>query len=197
MREIWRDIYYTDSITGELIDYRGLYQVSNFGRVKSLTNTKSRNQYKCEQILTIQTKERYSRIGLSKNGKLRRFRVHRLVAHMFIPNPNKYPVVNHIEEHDKHNNKVDNLEWCNHSHNVNHGTRNQRVAEKLSIPVVSVDKYGNTQTYKSMRDAENAGYNASHIGECCRGYRKTHMGYKWYFLSNFDMAIMSEADESQ
>ena len=43
MQEIWKDIYYTDSITGEIIDYRGLYQVSNYGRIKSLENNISRN----------------------------------------------------------------------------------------------------------------------------------------------------------
>ena len=58
MQEIWKDIYYTDSITGEIIDYRGLYQVSNYGRIKSLENNNSRNQDKGTRLLKIKTGER-------------------------------------------------------------------------------------------------------------------------------------------
>ena len=51
MEEIWKDIYYVDNINNEIIDYRGLYQISNLGRIKSLNNKKSKNQYKKERIL--------------------------------------------------------------------------------------------------------------------------------------------------
>lgn len=56
--------------------------------------------------------------------------VHRLVAQTFIPNPNNYTVVNHIDE-DPLNNHVDNLEWCTQKHNINHGTCQQRRSEKV------------------------------------------------------------------
>ena len=197
MQEIWKDIYYTDSITGEIIDYRGLYPVSNYGRIKSLENNNSRNQYKGTRLLKIKTGERYSRIGLSKLGKQKNFRVHRLVAHMFIPNPNNLPLVNHINEFEKHNNHVNNLEWISHSGNVNYGTRNQRSAEKHSVPVIRINKDGSMKYYKRMQDTKEDGFNPSHVGACCRGNRKTHGGCKWKYYSELNMTIMSEASESQ
>ena len=71
MEEIWKDIYYIDIRNNEIIDYRGLYQISNLGRIKSLNNKKSKNQYKKERILKpyINNNERYMTIFLCKNGK--------------------------------------------------------------------------------------------------------------------------------
>lgn len=60
------------------------------------------------------------------NGNKKEFRLHRLIAETFIPNPENLPQVNHIDE-DKTNNTVDNLEWCTSSQNSNHGTRNERI----------------------------------------------------------------------
>ena len=63
----------------------------------------------------------YCRVNLSKNGQIKTFYIHRLVAEYYIPNPNKYKEVNHIDE-NKSNNKIDNLEWVEHKTNINHGT---------------------------------------------------------------------------
>lgn len=67
-------------------------------------------------------------MSLFKNGKGKTHKVHRLVAMIFIPNPNNLPIVNHIDE-DKTNNNVNNLEWCTHKYNMNYGTRNERISE--------------------------------------------------------------------
>ena len=56
---------------------------------------------------------------LSKDNKAKNILVHRLVAESFIPNPNKYPCVNHIDG-NKQNNNINNLEWCTHSENDLH-----------------------------------------------------------------------------
>lgn len=85
------------------------YQISNFGNVKSLKNNK---------ILKFSL-EQYKRCSLYKEGKRKTFRVHRLVANAFIPNPNNYKTVNHIDG-NKYNNCVDNLEWCTLSYNIKH-----------------------------------------------------------------------------
>ena len=61
----------------------------------------------------------YKAVHLQLDGKEKRMSVHRLVASLFIPNPEDKPVVNHIDG-DKTNNHVSNLEWCTHSENLNH-----------------------------------------------------------------------------
>ena len=105
--EIWKDIP----------GYEGLYQVSNFGRVKSLRKA---------IIMSIRiNKKGYSTIGLSKNGVFNRKSIHRLVAEAFLPNPDNLPQVNHKDE-DKSNNRVDNLEWCSQLYNNIYGSRMER-----------------------------------------------------------------------
>ena len=200
MEEIWKDIYYVDFRNNETIDFRGLYQVSNLGRIKSLKNKKSKNQYKEERILKpqIDNDGRYMRIGLSINGKLRKFRVHRLVAEMFIPNPNHLLEVNHINE-NKFDNNVYNLEWCDRKYNSDYGTRKKRVSKKLSKKVIGINK-NDTKVIilKSTRQGNKFGFSNAYISSCCKGKRKSHKGYKWYYLKDYlNMATLSEADESQ
>lgn len=118
MKEIWKDI---DEIKG--IDYTGLYQVSNLGRVKGLKN---------KHILKQRLKNNgYCVLTLCKENKPKTYLVHRLVAEAFIPNPNNYPQVNHKDE-DKTNNCVDNLEWCTKEYNMNYGTLIERMRTSLT-----------------------------------------------------------------
>lgn len=70
----------------------------------------------------------YVRVNLSSGGKVKAHKIHRLVAQAYIPNPDNLSDINHLDE-DKSNNSVDNLEWCSHKDNCNHGTRNQRIKE--------------------------------------------------------------------
>lgn len=115
MIEIWKDI------TG----YEGLYQVSNLGRVKSTQYFHGTN----ERILKpISTHNGYFRVHLRKDGKLKTFKIHRLVAEAFIPNPDNLPQINHKDE-DKTNNRVDNLEWCSARYNCNYGGRNELIRQ--------------------------------------------------------------------
>lgn len=115
--EIWKDIE----------EFKGLYQVSNLGRVRSIdrlityrTGTKRLTK---GTILTIgQNKLGYQQVSLSKNDKMYSRRVHRLVANAFIKNTKNYKEVNHIDGNKK-NNKVENLEWCNRSQNMQHAVR--------------------------------------------------------------------------
>ena len=87
-------------------DYEGLYEVSDTGLVRGL---------KRSGILKLRTtKKGYLQLSLSKNGKMKFFRVHRLVAEAFIPNPENKPTIEHWDE-DKTNNHVDNLCWATKS----------------------------------------------------------------------------------
>lgn len=179
MEEVWKDIYFTEN--GIEYDYRGLYQVSNLGRVKSLNYNRTGK----ERILKAgKEKIGYLRVKLCKNGKRKQFSVNRLVAFMFITNddPINKTQVNHKDE-NKENNSVDNLEWATPKENSNHGTRNERVAKALSRKVIG---YSLTSTkviiLQSTRQAEKFGFTQSHISACCNGKRKSHKGYVWKYL---------------
>lgn len=113
------------------------------------------------------------------NGRL--YRMHRLIAETFCPNPNNFPIVNHIDE-NKLNNCASNLEWCTHQHNVLHGTARQRAIEKVSKPVVAKDSEGNVvHTFKSATEAGSKGFTYNNISSCCHGRLKTHKGLYWSF----------------
>lgn len=100
--------------------YEGLYQVSNFGEVRSLFY---RGKENVRVLKPAANKKGYLHVVLSKDGKTYTAQVHRLVAIAFIPNPNKLPVVNHIDW-NKQNNRVDNLEWCTVKYNCLHHPNN-------------------------------------------------------------------------
>ena len=89
--EEWKDIYYTDMSTGEIVDYRGLYQVSNLGRVRSFYN----NKVKIKRV-RFNKRNGYVQIDLNKNKTVKTYKVHRLVALTFLNEKNE--TVNHINE---------------------------------------------------------------------------------------------------
>lgn len=131
--EIWKDIK----------GYEGYYQVSNFGRVKSI----ERDIPHGNRIIHLHSKilkNRYDaggyiRISLCKNGVQKSFALHRLVAEHFIPNPNNLPQINHKDE-NKENNNVDNLEWCTPKYNTNYGTRTERASNTAKGKIFTIDQ---------------------------------------------------------
>ena len=114
--EEWRDIYFIEN--GKIYDYRGLYQVSNIGRVKSLGNGNNTNAK--EKILKAgKNKYGYEFVVLCKEGKVKQFYVHRLVLHMF--DQEGYfnrAEVDHINT-IKTDNRAINLRWCTKKDNCN------------------------------------------------------------------------------
>lgn len=120
--EIWKDVE----------GYEGLYQVSTFGRVRSLDRTTS-GRNGCTRnikgkILSELDNKGYKVVGLHKEGSLKKVLISRLVANCFVANEFNKPEVNHIDE-DKNNNRADNLEWVTAKENSNHGTRNDRISK--------------------------------------------------------------------
>lgn len=98
----WRDIK----------GYEGLYQVNQFGQVKSL-----KRKWASGKILTpVNSARGYNQVSLYKDKKPKAFLVHRLVAEAFIPNPDNFDTVDHID-HNKKNNNVLNLQWLSRSDN--------------------------------------------------------------------------------
>lgn len=121
MVEVWLDVR----------GYKGLYKVSNKGRIKSLERWVKTGrgglQLKRERILkpTIAGNSRYKMVILCKGGRIKHRTVHRIVAETFIPNPDNKPVVNH-KDFDTQNNWVNNLEWTTHKGNSQHSLKNGR-----------------------------------------------------------------------
>lgn len=132
--EIWKDIYFTD-IDGVVHDFRGKYQVSNFGRVRSLDIIKTyennggicTRKFKGKIISTKENHGGYLRVRLWNRPNSYDYFVHRLVAYMFLnARPKETMQINHKDENKKNNN-VGNLEWVTPKENCNHGTRIERI----------------------------------------------------------------------
>lgn len=128
----WKDI------TG----YEGLYQVSRCGKVKRLALSPQNGQHpslsKDRIIASESVTNYYIQAWLRKDGKYKQLMVHRLVAMMFIPNPENKPHVNH-KDLDKTNNCADNLEWCTPQENTQHWADSVRARQesfKPGIPVI-------------------------------------------------------------
>ena len=106
----------------EIVGYPN-YQVSNSGKIKSIC-------YNKERMLKPQNMNGYLRVGLSKNGKVNLFLIHRLVAITFLENIKNSDFINH-KNGIKSDNRVENLEWCNASENLNHAlVNNLRIMPK-------------------------------------------------------------------
>ena len=114
--EIWKDIP----------EFEGLYQISNYGNVKSI---KRKNRCYSKLLKLHQTGGRgirYLCAVLSKNNKHKTFSVHRIVAQAFIPNSENKPEINH-KDANKLNNFYKNLEWVTRQENVNHSVKNNLI----------------------------------------------------------------------
>ena len=89
--------------------YEGYYSASTLGRIRSIDRTivgKTKTYIIKGKLLKPKlSKKGYLEVSLTKDKKLKSFRVHRIIAETFIPNPNNYPIINHINE-NKTDNKV-------------------------------------------------------------------------------------------
>ena len=200
--EIWRTVP----------DYEN-YQISNFGRVKSLWKSKAK-------ILKPAFCNGYLRVDLCKDGKQKLFRVHRLIAQAFIPNPEGKPQVNHKDGHPM-NNYVENLEWATSSENQRHAfdtglqialkgeehgeakltneqalyVRNnpdnltgKQLAEKYGVTQITISEIQRGKTYKnaggSIRKAQKKVRLPEDIKQQIRSeYQKGVVGYSSYALA--------------
>lgn len=181
-QKIWRDVP----------GYSGKYQVSNTGEIRNNNTGKERKQYL--------NGNGYCIVGFynKEKGYTVHFRVHRLVAEAFIPNPENKRTVNH-KDGNKRNNCVDNLEWATHKENINHAhktglivisekqrkiasenIKKNRLHAKNEKKCFLMDLLGHKMEFPSIRAAacyvEGV---SSAITLCCQGKRKTYKGFRW------------------
>lgn len=166
--EEWKDIK----------GYEGKYQISNRGRVKSLGNNKTRK----EKILRPGKRNNYLFINLYKNGKSKKYNIHRLVAEHFLPNPDNLPVINHKDE-NKLNNNVENLEWCTQEYNMNYGDVNKKRSKKLTKKIQCIET---GEIFNGSKDIIDRMFNGkgypSNIRNNLYGRTKKAYGYTFKYI---------------
>lgn len=169
-----RDIINLDGeVWKEIKGFKGLYEVSNMGRVKGLDHklkAKDGREWIQDGLLMNDNVNSvgYLYVKLTdKNKKIKNKLLHRLVAEAFVknPDPDECDIINHIDE-DKNNNVYTNLEWCTQEYNLNYGTFRKRQKEtyqknkklglhsdkigKKKTPVRITDKLGNSHDFVSV-----------------------------------------------
>lgn len=183
VNEIWKDID----------GYEKYYQVSNLGRVRSLTrHTRSIvgiDYVYTGKIMSLNKTDRgYLMAKLSKNCAQKTIRVNRLVAQAFILNNGNKPHVNH-KDGNRSNNYVSNLEWVTHSENILHSFRvlgrKGMVGEKnpKSKPIVVEFPDGTLKRVASARQAAiELKIDPSGICQMLKGKFKQYLGYKFKYV---------------
>lgn len=173
--EIWKDVP----------RYEGYYQVSNYGRIKSLPRIivySDGRKYFYDGVLLKQKHDHggYCAVELTKNSNLETFKVHRLVATVFIPNPNNLPQINHKDE-NKDNNCVNNLEWCDAAYNNSYGTKIERCVKNLKTkrPVIFTKIASGEQYYFSsiIEGVRTLELDLRTVQRCLKKEHKSTKGY--------------------
>ena len=195
MTEIWKNIE----------GYENLYQISSIGRVRSLDRFDSIGRFIKGKILKPRIdKDGYHCIFLSKNGTQKPFKIHRLVAQAFIPNPDNKPCIDHVKC-VRSDNRLENLRWATHKENTHtplsivkykppknkNGCENSNAKQVLQLTKEGclIQKWG---CMKEAADALNIDY--IKISKCCRGIQKQTNGSRWEYYNheNYLIGLMNK-----
>lgn len=177
----------------------GYFAVSNYGRVSSLSHRVcggNNNSWMTKpRILTAcPNRGGYLRVRLtSLHGVDMTKLAHRLVAEAFIPNPNNYPYIDHIDG-NRTNNTASNLRWCTRSMNMLNPITKERIIKirrtpnkKNRKPIAQIKDGALVAKYKSASEAHQLhGFHIGGIYECIRIPTRTLKGFYWRWLSDWD-----------
>ena len=154
-----------EELTRYVVGYEGLYTVDIFGNIIRVRDKKT--------MLHQTNKQGYKCVSLSKGGVQKQYKVHRLIAEAFIPNPQNKPQINHIDG-DKAHNTVWNLEWSTPKENTIHASDTGLVHNARKIMIAETG-----QRFESMGSCARAiNGNVGAISRCLRlDGRKTHKGF--------------------
>jgi hypothetical protein len=173
--EIWRDIE----------EYNGIYQVSDYGRIRRNDSHISKNKggrrfWKGRILEPVHRDKTYYVLSLSKDGKRIQHTIHRLVAKAFLPNPNSKPNVNH-KNGIKTDNRVENLEWSTVAENTQHAVDSGLMTNLRKVNQYDLD--GNLiKSYISVTSAsDQTGVTISNIRACCLRETRYAGEFQWRF----------------
>ena len=159
------DVYYDGNIIYARVPGYVDYFVSNDGNVISFRKESPR------LLSTWENQHGHKYVELTDNGVKRKVLVHRLMAEAFLPNPDNYPVVRHLNDIPD-DNRLENLAWGTHLDNRNDMIRNGHEF-KRAVYCLELDIF-----FDSVKEAaEYFGVDKSAITMCCRGYSHTVKGY--------------------
>lgn len=127
----------------------------------------------------------YYQCNFRVNGKKHYVRVHRLIAKAYIPNPNNYTMINHIDG-NKLNNNIDNLEWCSNSYNTKQAYDAGLYVSKKECPIRAIDKITKTvYEFKSIREcSERLKLNRKTITSILKENKTNNYGYDFEYIKS-------------
>ena len=184
VEEVWKDIN----------GFEGRYQISNFGRVKSLGHNDRLNRRFKEIVLKQAINAGgYRCVRIYKDGLNYTKKIHRLVSEAFIPTVPGKTIINH-KDGNKLNNSIENLEWCTYGENMSHAIRTGLNSTRSAVavraetgkkPIEQCDSRGNRlNKFSSAADASReTGINRGNISSCCNGKKEMAGDFVWKFAT--------------